>query len=150
MLSPNAVLLTNAAATWFLAGLIWFVQVVHYPSFARVGPEAFAAYHRGHTTLTTRVVILPMCVELLTALALLLPAYRPPSVPLGWAVAGAALVAVLWASTALLQVPAHNRLAAGGWSPEVCESLCRWNWIRTAGWTARAVLLAIVVGRAMR
>ena len=39
------VLITCAAATWFMAGLHWFVQVVHYPLFADVGTERFIAYH---------------------------------------------------------------------------------------------------------
>ena len=32
-------LLLHAAATLFMTGLIWFVQVVHYPLFARVGED---------------------------------------------------------------------------------------------------------------
>jgi hypothetical protein len=35
-------LLANAAATLFMVGVIRFVQVVHYPLFARVGRPGFA------------------------------------------------------------------------------------------------------------
>ncbi len=114
MPSPATVLLIHFAATWFMTGLIWFVQVVHYPQFANVGPDAFARYHGLHTTLTTRVVGPPMLVELVTAVALL--AYRPPGVSLRVVVVGLALLAIVWASTALLQVPMHNKLARG-WTP---------------------------------
>ena len=38
------VLLANVASTLILVGLIWFVQVVHYPQFERVGSAAFADY----------------------------------------------------------------------------------------------------------
>ena len=31
-----ALLLVHLAATWFLAGLIWVIQLVHYPLFAAV------------------------------------------------------------------------------------------------------------------
>lgn len=34
---PGALLLVHAAATWAMVGLVWFVQVVHYPLFAQVG-----------------------------------------------------------------------------------------------------------------
>jgi homoserine trans-succinylase len=34
------VLLPNMASTLMLVGLIWFVQVVHYPQLARVGAWA--------------------------------------------------------------------------------------------------------------
>ena len=30
-------LLLHAGATFFMCGLIWFVQIVHYPLFAQVG-----------------------------------------------------------------------------------------------------------------
>ena len=33
----SALLAAHAAATWALVGLIWTVQVVHYPLFALVG-----------------------------------------------------------------------------------------------------------------
>ena len=36
---PLWVLLAHVAATLYLVGLIWVVQGVHYPLFARVGPE---------------------------------------------------------------------------------------------------------------
>ena len=45
---PVVLLLANLAATIYMAGLIWFVQVVHYPLFAGVGEEAFPAYSRTH------------------------------------------------------------------------------------------------------
>ena len=37
------VLLTHLAATLYMVGVIWFVQVVHYPLFARAGAEGFAS-----------------------------------------------------------------------------------------------------------
>ena len=37
------ILLGHLAATLFMVGVIWFVQVVHYPLFAKVGATAFAA-----------------------------------------------------------------------------------------------------------
>ena len=39
--------IVHVLATWFMTGVIWFVQVVHYPLMARVGAEGFAAYERA-------------------------------------------------------------------------------------------------------
>ena len=50
------VTLVHAAATWFLVGLIWIIQVVHYPLFARVGEDGFVAYEAAHTRLISLVV----------------------------------------------------------------------------------------------
>ena len=39
-----AILLANAAATLFMTGVGWFVQVVHYPLLGCVGADEFRAY----------------------------------------------------------------------------------------------------------
>jgi hypothetical protein len=57
------VLLAHLAATLFMAGVIWFVQVVHYPLFSRIGSEKFSLYSKAHSRLTTCVVGPPMLVE---------------------------------------------------------------------------------------
>ena len=57
------VLLANLGATLFMVGVIWFVRVVHYPLFSRVGGESFALYSEAHSRLTTYVVGSPMLVE---------------------------------------------------------------------------------------
>jgi len=134
------IVLAHAAATLFMTGLIWFVQVVHYPLFAAVGGAQFAAYSRAHQSLTTLVVAPTMLVEAFTAVALV--AFRPPGLP-GWIVwTGLALLAVIWLSTFALQVPAHGRLAAG-FDPEIGDALVSSNWIRTAAWSGRAALVLL-------
>ncbi|MDQ5964129.1 MAG: hypothetical protein QG625_283 [Cyanobacteriota bacterium erpe_2018_sw_39hr_WHONDRS-SW48-000098_B_bin.30] len=39
-----ALFVLQTAATWFMTGLIWFVQVIHYPLYARIGEAEFAVY----------------------------------------------------------------------------------------------------------
>ena len=65
------VFLTHITATLYMTGLIWFVQIVHYPLFSRVGNAEFPAYEQRHTVLTTWVVGPPMLVEGITALILI-------------------------------------------------------------------------------
>lgn len=127
-------------STAAMFGLIWFVQVVHYPLFLAVGPDHFPAYEAAHANRTTYVVAPLMLLELVTAMSLLSPALRPAFVSARAAFLGAALVGVIWFSTAFVQVPLHNRLQ-GGYSPQTIARLVATNWVRTAAWTARAVLL---------
>lgn len=137
-----AVLLADVAATWFMVGLIWFVQIVHYPQFAHVGAEGFCAFHRRHTTLTTWIVGPPMLVEAATSIALLWW-----SAVASWIVwVGLATVAVNWLSTAALQVPKHN-LLANGFDPAAARSLCRTNWIRTVAWSIHGIILLVALNR---
>ncbi|MHC4896022.1 MAG: hypothetical protein ACYTGW_02835 [Planctomycetota bacterium] len=134
---PTTVVLLHAAVTLCLTGLIWFVQIVHYPQFARVGAEQFVAYEREHIRRTSRIVAPLMLVELVTAAVLVI---EPPTAALrSVAIAGLALLAVVWLSTALLQVPCHRRLEHG-FDAAVIRRLVATNWIRTIAWTARSVL----------
>lgn len=137
------VLLVNTAATLFMTGLIWFVQIVHYPLFGAVGQDGFASYEQSHGRLTTFVVGPPMLVE--AATAVLLVALRPH-----WTTyLGLALLAAVWISTAFLQVPAHNVLGSG-FDATVHSRLVTTNWIRTFAWTARAVLCLALLQRHLR
>ena len=65
------ILLTQFASTLFMVGLIWFVQIVHYPLFAGVGADQFSQYEQQHQQLTTYVVMPVMLLELATAIALI-------------------------------------------------------------------------------
>jgi hypothetical protein len=56
---------------------------------------------------------------------------------------------VIWLSTALLQVPLHNLLARG-LDREAVARLVQTNWIRTAAWSARAVVSLALLRYAMR
>jgi hypothetical protein len=128
--------LLHLAPTLFMAGVIWFVQVVHYPLFRGVGEDGFRAYEALHTRRTTWVVLPPMVAELALSIWLVLAA------PAGAAAAawtGAALVAALWIATFTVQVPCHARLSQG-FDERSWRRLVRSNWLRTAMWTARAAL----------
>ncbi len=137
MFYESWLLLVHAGATWFMCGLIWFVQVVHYTLFRGVGASGYVRYQDDHMRLTTWVVGPMMLVEMACAVALVV--WRPPVVPGGLAWAGLMLVAAVWASTAALQVPAHHRLRLG-FDPTAHRRLVRTNWLRTGLWTARGVI----------
>ncbi len=135
------VLVTNLAASGAMAGLIWFVQVVHYPLFVGVGPAGFPAYERAHRWRTSLVVGPLMGVELLAAAALALA--PPPGVDRAAAVALLAVLLAVHVTTVAASIPAHDRLNAG-FEPVAHRRLCRTNWVRTVGWTARAAGCAVL------
>lgn len=133
------IFLINLVSTWFLVGLIWTIQVVHYPLFSQVGGDRFVAYEASHARLITFVVGPAMLIE--AATTVLLVAARPPAIP-AWVVwTGLILLGVVWLSTAVIQVPAHARLA-DGFDATVHQRLVGSNWIRTVAWSLRGVLLA--------
>ena len=136
------ILMLHFAATLCMAGIIWFVQIVHYPLLARVGAAEAAAYEKEHRSRTFWVVGPLMLVEGLT-LGLLCrqPLEDSEGFLLG---SGAALLAMIWLSTAFLQVPCHKKLSQS-FDAAVHRRLVRSNWIRTIGWSLRVILVAGLV-----
>ncbi len=124
--------LVHAAATWFMVGLIWTTQVVHYPLFVRVGEGSFTGYHAGHTARMGRLLAVPAVAEIITAATLFLSRRD-----LATFAAGAALAAI-WVSTALVHAPLHARLSRSS-DRRLMEPLVAANWWRTALWTGRGL-----------
>lgn len=124
-------LLSHCAATWALVGLIWTIQLVHYPLFAQIGREAFESYHRRHTTQITWVVAPLMLTELLTAAWLVFVGYRDQ-----WLLVSLLPLAFNWLSTWRVQIPLHSRLSTG-FDAEAHERLVATNWWRTIAWSVR-------------
>ena len=135
------VFLAHVGATLFMVGLIWFVQVVHYPLFGSVGREGFARYSQAHSRLTGFVVGPPMLVEAGTAVALVVRA--PEGVPFSLPLIGLVLLAVVWLSTAFLQSPQHTVLGRG-FVAASHRFLVLSNWVRTVCWTARGVVVLLM------
>jgi uncharacterized membrane protein len=133
----SLLLACHAAATLWMTGLAWFVQLVHYPLMAAVPPEAFILFERLHRQRTTWIVAPLMLAEAASAAWLLLA--PPAGVGHRWTAAGAGLLALIWISTFAVQVPLHERLT-GGFDGRLHRRLVRSHWLRTSAWTLRSAL----------
>ncbi len=142
----NWLVLINLISTWYLVGLIWMVQVVHYNLFDRVGEDKFVQYEADHCSLITPIVGPPMLIELATAAMLLVAA--PPGIPRSWLIAGLVAVIAIWLSTMFIQVPCHTRLS-DQFNRSDYRLLVASNWIRTILWTARGFLMAYLTAKLM-
>lgn len=131
-------LLLHAAATLYMAGLIWFVQLVHYPLMAKVGHEHYDDYQRHHERRTTLAVAPAMILEMATAVWLVMATPEWIAPWLTWL--GLGLLILIWLSTALLQVPCHKKLGVG-FDETAHRKLVASNWIRTALWSIRCTIV---------
>lgn len=142
----NLLIVVNASATWVMVGIIWFVQVVHYPLLATVPAESARKVAVDHQARTSRVVMLPMAAEGITTLWLMFD--RPSTVQWWLAWAGGLCVAVALASTVLLSVPRHTRMASEP-TDELGRELVKTNWPRTLAWTLHGVVCAAIMARSL-
>jgi hypothetical protein len=121
-------LLVHATAVFLLTGLIWTIQLVHYPGFADVERRQWPAYHRRHSRNITIIVLPLMLTELATSAWLL------------WHSLGTLHLVFLgcslftWLLTALVFVPIHQRIGARP-NEGYLRKLNNSNWLRTLTWT---------------
>lgn len=133
----NSILLIHIFATLFMCGLVWFVQIVHYPLFKEVPLKDFPAYQKKNFV-TGYVTVPVMFMELFSGLYLLFAVYSHLFL------ANMILLAVIWGSTFLFQVPTHLALVETP-SLKLFDKLINTNWIRTISWTVRSGILGYLL-----
>ncbi len=144
MLAPELRLLwvLHFASVAFMTGLIWLVQLVHYPLMNRVDRERFVDFHAAHSSRITLIVAPVMVVELLSALGLVLQsssAALTSHFPSLLARTCLAMSIGVFASTAFLSVPEHGRLRSG-FDEESHERLVKTNTVRTILWSVHLLI----------
>jgi len=140
-------LLVCLVATCYFVGLIWTIQMLSYPLFAKVGRATFADYHAAHSRRITLILGLPLLLVFTSSLLLLW--VRPASVPLWAVLLNGVLGASVWIMTAFIHAPLHSKLGRN-YSLATMQALVSTNWLRTIVWTTQALLLLWMVSTTFR
>lgn len=128
-------------------GVIWMVQVVHYPLMRFVSASEFARFETAHRVRISWVVGPLMLVEGVCVLAFL---FAPPAgLPWWLPWAGAAAEAIAIGTTVFISAPLHEKLNAH-FDTATLDRLIATNWIRTVSWTVRAALAIAMLVAVLR
>ena len=140
------IFLSNLVLSFIAVGLIWTIQLVHYPSMKYIPKDRFSEYHNFHSIRISILAIPLMFAELVTSIILL---YQNLNNAIQTIVlVNLILVLLIWLSTFLIQVPLHNALSKEK-NIEKLSKLIFSNWIRTILWTARSILMILFLAFAM-
>ena len=134
--------LLNLVSTSVMVGVIWFVQIVHYPLLSVVPVESASGVAVDHQRRTGWVVMAPMTIEGFSTLALL--RWVPDGVAWWVPWLNGVFLAVALGCTVFLSVPRHARMAARP-DAHVGRELVVTNWPRTIAWTSRGLVLALML-----
>lgn len=132
----------NLISTAIMIGLIWLVQLVHYPFFHRLREDDYHDHMNEHRLKISFIVIPVMLAELGSAIVLVTSDTRFQAE----FITGIILLAGIWASTFFMQVPVHQKIAAGYDTLQV-NKLVQTNWIRTILWSLRLALLLFILSQ---
>jgi len=136
MLPNNFVLLGHLIFTSIMTGVIWVIQIVHYPSFHFIEKELYTAFQKFHMNKISIIVIPIMLAELITGMMLFLDkSSKSPFLIISFVI-----LVLIWLITGVFFSKAHNELMTG-YQELVVNQLVVMNWIRTLLWTLRLLLL---------
>ena len=132
------VFLLHIFSCLFLCGLIWVIQIVHYPSFDYISEEKFVFFQQFHVKSISKIVLPMMLVELITGLILLIKNMHVLMI------INLCLLFLTWGLTLFLSMPLHKKLLKG-YNKKPINKLIITNWPRTFLWTLRGLILCFFI-----
>ena len=134
----SSILLINIFSAFFATGLIWTIQLVHYPSMRFVSRDKFELFHSFHQLRISIIAMPLMAIELITSIILFMQNIENES-SLIFKI-NLIIVTLIWFSTFFIQVPMHQKLSKGK-KNSLIDKLVLTNWFRTVLWTLRSILI---------
>ena len=128
--------LIHLISTSLMVGIIWVIQVVHYPSFHFIGNSRYISFQKFHMERISYIVIPVMLVESISGFLLI---YDELNLIL---LISMVLLLSIWMLTAFFFASVHQKLVSV-YQLEMVAKLVKINWIRTLLWTLRLLLLII-------
>ena len=117
-----------------MVGVIWVIQLLHYPSFHFINDQKYIEFQHFHMQRISFIVVPVMLIEL--ASALLLAYFFESSLT----IILLALVLGIWAITFIFFTNMHQKLT-DGYDHSIVDRLVQINWARTALWSLRLIIL---------
>jgi len=131
-------LILHLIATSVMVGVIWVIQLVHYPSFHFVELKQYTTFQRFHMARISYVVIPAMLTELFTLILIVITMDQIDTL----VIVSAILLIFIWLMTAVFFSGVHQKLTLG-YDQTVVDKLVKLNWGRTLLWTLRLLLISI-------
>ena len=124
----------NFISTSLMVGVIWVIQLLHYPSFHFINDTKYIEFQHFHMKRISFIVIPAMLIELASAL-LLAYFFRSSLI-----IILLALLLGVWAITFIFFINMHQKLT-NGYNQCIVDRLVKINWSRTTLWSLRLIIL---------
>ena len=133
-MNHNVVFFSHLICSAIMVGVIWVIQLLHYPSFHFINDKKYIEFQHFHMQRISFIVIPAMLIEL--ASALLLAYFFRSSLT----IILLALLLGVWAVTFIFFTNMHQKLT-NGYNQSIVDRLIQINWSRTILWSLRLIIL---------
>ena len=142
VISNYNVFITHCIATYIMVGVIWVIQLVHYPSFHFIDKKKYKSFQNFHMNKISYIVLPTMLVELFTGFII----FFDFSFIQGDFIFYISIFFLLciWAITGFVFTKLHNELLKG-YDELLIQKIIKWNWSRTLLWTFRIFILSFIL-----
>lgn len=128
----------HLVSTSFMVGVIWIVQLVHYPTFLFIDEQKSHDFQKFHMSRISYIVMPAMTTELFSGIYIY--TYLNMVIDSNLFLLALTILIINWIITALVFVKMHNKLLIN-YKIEIISLLVKWNWLRTLLWSVRLILL---------
>ena len=129
----------HIVSTSIMVGVIWIMQLVHYPSFNFINIEDYKSFQEFHMKRISLIVIHAMTIELTSGI-LIFWIYQTNNIFFNVSLF---CLFFIWFLTAILFSKMHQKLTLG-YQISIVTKLVNLNWLRTLSWTLRLGLVLFV------
>ena len=138
----NIVFMFHFISTSIMVGVIWIIQLVHYPTFLFIDKQKYFNFQKFHMSKVSYIVMPAMTVELFSGIYILL--YSENLIENNLFLLAFSFLVLNWVITGLVFVKIHNSLLIE-YNMQTILLLVKLNWIRTTLWSLRLIFLTVIL-----
>lgn len=140
--TDSSVFILHLVSTSIMVGVIWIIQLVHYPTFLFIDKQKYMKFQEFHMSRVSYIVMPTMIAELFSGIYILF--YNNVLMVNTFFLLASFSLLLNWVITALVFVKIHNGLLIK-YEKNIILLLVKLNWLRTILWSLRLVFLAIII-----
>lgn len=140
--TDSSVFILHLVSTSIMVGVIWIIQLVHYPTFLFIDKQKYMKFQEFHMSRVSYIVMPTMIAELFSGIYILF--YNNVLIVNTFFLLASFSLFLNWVITALVFVKIHNGLLIK-YEKNIILLLVKLNWLRTILWSLRLVFLAIII-----
>ena len=126
-------------STSIMVGVIWVIQLLHYPSFHFIQKFNYPKFQQFHMSRISFIVIPAMIIEFITGILMLQFGFSSNFL----FISSLFILLVIWVITLVFFTKMHQGLISG-YNKLIVDRLISINWSRTLLWSIRLLVLCYI------